>query len=329
MNTIQPVGIVAIGAYAPPRLLTNFELETLVDTSDEWIRTRSGIETRHIADEDMATSDVAYVACVQALERAHLAPEDVELIVVATFTPDCPLPSTACILQHRLGATNAAAFDLSAACTGFLYALSVAQAQVAIGQYRNALVVGVDLLSRVTDYQDRGTCVLFGDGGGAVVLQPVSEGRGIISSYLRADGGGRDLLEIPAGGTKRPASVDTLDAREQFIKMNGKEVYRFAINAIDEAAHEVLERAGYTPEDVSLVVLHQANIRILESAAKRLNIPYDRWQNNIKDYGNTSAGSIPLALNEAYEAGRIHEGDLILLVAFGGGLTWGALLFRW
>lgn len=329
MRNILPVGIVAVGAYAPPEILTNKDLETMVDTSDEWIRTRSGIETRHIAAKGMATSDVAYASAVQALERAKLAPADLDLIIVATFTPDTYLPSTACLLQDMLGATNAAAFDLNAACTGFIYALGVAQAQLATGMYRNALVLGVDLLTRVTDYQDRGTCVLFGDGGGAAVLQQVPEGRGIIDSYLRADGSRSDLLIIPAGGARCPASHETVDAREHYIRMNGKEVYRFAINAIDEAANMVLERNGFTHDDVSLVVLHQANIRIIEAAAKRLDIPMDRWINNIQQYGNTSAGSIPLAFNQAYEEGRIKEGDLILLVGFGGGLTWGSMLLRW
>ena len=329
MRNILPVGIVAVGAYAPPKILTNKQLESIVDTSDEWIRTRSGIETRHIADEGMATSDVAYASAVQALERAQLAPADLDLIVVATFTPDSCLPSTACLLQDMLGATNAAAFDINAACTGFIYALSVAQAQVATGMYRNALVLGVDLLSRFTDYQDRGTCVLFGDGGGAAVLKQVPEGRGIIDSYLRADGSKSDLLSVPAGGSRHPASHETVDARDHYIRMNGKEVYRFAINAIEEAANIVLERNGFTHDDVSLVILHQANIRIIEAAAKRLDIPLDRWLNNIQEYGNTSAGSIPLAFNQAYEQNKIKEGDLILLVGFGGGLTWGSMLLRW
>lgn len=329
MTTTQSVGIVAIGAYAPPRLLTNHDLETMVDTTDEWIQTRTGIQTRHIADPEMGTSHIAITAARQALERAGLAAEDVELIVVGSFTGDTPLPSTACLVQHALGAKQAAAFDVAAACTGFIYALTVAESMVATGKYRNALVVGADTLSRVTDYTDRGVCVLMGDGGGAAVLQAVPAGRGILATYLRADGGGADLLHITAGGSLHPASHETVDARQHYMYMNGPEVFKFAVKAIENAVTTVLDRAGLTTEDVALVVPHQANNRIIESAAKRLSIPYERWMNNIRDFGNTSGGSIPLALNQAYEEGRLHEGDVILLVGFGGGLTWGGVALRW
>ncbi|HEY3378338.1 MAG TPA: beta-ketoacyl-ACP synthase III [Armatimonadota bacterium] len=329
MKTVLPVGIVAIGAYAPPGIMTNFDLEKIVDTSDEWIRTRSGISTRHIAEPSVATSDIAYEGALLALQRANLAVEDVDLIIVATLTPDAPLPSTACLVQHKLGAMRAAAFDVSAACSGFIYALNVGSAMVATGQYRNALVIGVDLLSRVTDYTDRGTCVLLGDGGGAVVLQPVEEGRGFLSIYLRADGSGSDLLSIPAGGSRLPSSLETVENRQHFLRMNGAEVYRFAVRVIEESVTTALAQAGMTTDDVALVIPHQANIRIIEAAAKRLGIGLDRWANNIRDYGNTSAGSIPLALNEAYETGRVHPGDVIVMVGFGGGLTWGATVLRW
>jgi len=329
MKTVQPVGITAIGACAPPGILTNFDLEKIVDTSDEWIRSRSGICRRHIADADTASSDLAFLASQQALERAGLTPSEVDLIVVATCTPDMPLPSTACLLQHRLGADNAAAFDLQAACTGFIYAVNMAAPAIATGQFRNALVVGVDILSRITDYTDRGTCVLLGDGCGAVVLRPVPEGRGILSSYLRADGGGADLLYITAGGTRTPASEETIRAGQHFLRMNGSEVFKFAVRAVEDAILTSLDRAGLTTADVDVIIPHQANIRIIEAAQKRLDIPSDRWVINIQDYGNTSAGSIPLAMNEAYEQGRIHEGDVIVMVGFGGGLTWGAMTMRW
>ena len=329
MRSVLPVGIVSVGAAAPPKVLTNFDLEKIVDTSDEWIRTRSGISSRHIADDDSGTCDIAYPAAVMALERAKLAAEDLDAIVVATITPDAPLPSTACLLQHRLGATNAAAYDVVAACTGFIYALSVASAQVATGQVRNALVLGVDTLSKVTDYTDRSTCVLLGDGGGAVVLKPVPEGRGLLSFYLRADGGGKELLQIPAGGSKLPASHETIDQRQHYLQMNGAEVYKFAVRAVEDAITAALTRAGLTHEDVTLVFPHQANIRIIEAAAKRSSIPEAKWVNNIATYGNTSAGSIPLALNDAYEQGRLHAGDVYVMVAFGGGLTWGASEMRW
>ena len=329
IKTLQTVGIVSVGAYAPPRVMTNFDLEQFVDTSDEWIRTRSGISERHIADADIATSDIAYQSALIALDRAKLAPEDLELIVVATITPDSVLPSTACLLQHRLGAKNAAAYDMGAACTGFIYALSAAQAQVANGQFANALVIGADVLSRFTDYTDRGTCVLLGDGGGAAVLKPVPEGHGFQSFYLRADGSGADALCIPAGGSRLPASAETVANRQHYIRMNGPEVYKFAVRVLEDAVTTALARAGLTTEDVNLMVPHQANIRIIEGAARRLNIPTERWANNIQHYGNTSAGSIPLALNDAYEAGRLHDGDVVVLVGFGGGLTWGATVLRW
>ena len=329
MKTLQSVGIVSVGAYAPPDVLTNFELEKLVDTSDEWIRTRSGISTRHIADANTATSDIAYAGALKALERAQLAAEDVDLIVVATMTPDYPLPSTACLLQNRLGAANAAAYDVAAACTGFIYALSSATAQVATGQFRNALVIGADTLSKAVDYTDRGTCVLLGDGGGAVVLKPVPEGRGFLSTYLRADGSGEELLKIHAGGSRLPSSAETVANKQHYVRMNGSEVYKFAVRVIEEAILTALERAGLTTDDVALVIPHQANNRIIDSASKRLGITADRWVMNIADYGNTSAGSIPLAMNEAYEQGRLHEGDVVVLVGFGGGLTWGATVLRW
>lgn len=329
MKTILPIGITSVGASAPSGVLTNFDLEKIVDTSDEWIRTRSGISRRHVAAEGETTTDIALPAARQALERAGITPEELDLVVMATVTPDYHLPSASCVLQHKLGAVNAVAFDLLAACSGFVYSLATVSAMLSVGQFRNALVIGADTLSKVTDYTDRGTCVLLGDGAGAVVLQPVPEGRGILSSYLRADGSGADLLIIPAGGSQSPTTAATVEAREHYIRMSGNEVFKFAVRAVEEAVLTALDRAGLTTADVSLIVPHQANIRIIDSAAKRLDIPEDRWVCNIAEYGNTSAASIPLALNEAYEQGRVHEGDVIVMVGFGGGLTWGATVVRW
>jgi len=329
MKTNHTIGITAIGAYAPPAVLTNFDLEKIVDTSDEWIRTRSGISTRHIADAQTATSDLAAEAGKVALQRAGLAPEDVDLVIVATVTPDYMIPATSCVVQHKLGASNAAVFDVVAACTGFIYALNVGYSMLASGGYRNALVIGADTLSKVTDYTDRGTCVLLGDGAGAVVLQAVPEGRGFCSFYLRADGSGVDQLTIPAGGSRRPTSEETVRERAHFIRMNGSEIFKFAVRVMEEAVTTALDRAGLTTADVKLIVPHQANIRIIEAATKRLSIPPDRWGINIGEYGNTSAASIPIALNESAERGRLQEGDVVVLVGFGGGLTWGATVVRW
>ena len=322
-------GIVSIAANAPPRCLTNTDLEAMVDTSDEWIRSRSGIVTRHIADPEMALSDIAFPAAQQALQRANLDPANVDLIIVATVTPDTHVPSAACILQDHLGAHNAAAFDLAAACTGFIYALTTASSLIKSGEFRNALVIGGDVLSTITDYTDRSICVLLGDGAGAAVLQPTTPGNGILASYLRSDGSGGDLLVLPAGGSRIPATCESVNSRQHYLQMRGNEVYKFAIHALEEAVNIVLERAGLTTDDVDLVIPHQANLRIIESSIKRLGIPAERWMINVQEYGNTSAGSIPLALNEAYELGRIKRGDIIVLVGFGGGLTWGAMVMRW
>ncbi len=329
MKNPDNVGIVAIGGYAPPKLLTNGDLEKMVDTSDEWIVSRSGISTRHIAESEVATSDLGLQAAKMALERAGMMAEEIDLIIFATVTPDYPLPSTACVLQRELGAFNAVAFDISAACSGFIYSVSVASAMINDGPYRNALVVGADCLSKFIDYTDRGTCVLLGDGAGAVILKKVPAGRGLLTSYLRTDGRGVDALIIPGGGSRMPASTGSLENNAHFIKMNGSEVFKFAVRVLEEAVRSALENAGLTTDDVAIIVPHQANIRIIDSAAKRLHIPADRWVINLQKYGNTSAGSIPLALNEAFEDGRLHEGDVVVLAGFGGGLTWGALVMRW
>ncbi|MEF2965267.1 beta-ketoacyl-ACP synthase III [Paenibacillus sp. M1] len=326
---LRSVGIVGFGKYVPEKVLTNADMEKMVDTNDEWIVTRTGIRERHIAAPEQATSDLAYEAAVRALASAGLAAEDVELIIVATVTPDMTFPSTACILQDKLGAKKAAAFDLSAACSGFVYSMATANGFLQTGMYKNALIIGADTLSRITDYTDRNTCVLFGDGAGAVVLGEVPEGRGFLSFDLGAEGAGGPLLKLEGGGSRMPASQETVQSGKHFIYMNGREVFKFAVRVMGSATEEVLRKAGKTKEDIDLFVPHQANIRIIQSAMQRLELPEEKCVINVDKYANTSAASIPLALVEAAEEGRIKEGDTVLLVGFGGGLTWGASVLVW
>ncbi|OUM96399.1 MAG: 3-oxoacyl-ACP synthase [Thermobacillus sp. ZCTH02-B1] len=326
---MKAVGIIGTGMYVPDRILTNGDLEKMVDTNDEWIVTRTGIRERRIAAEDQATSDLAYEAAVRALGSAKLKPEDVDLIIVATITPDMFFPSTACILQDKLGARKAAAFDLSAACSGFIYALATAVGMLKSGMYRNALVVGAECLSRITDYTDRNTCILFGDGAGAVVLGEVPEGRGFRSFELGADGSGGPLLKVAGGGSRLPASAETVESRAHYIQMAGNEVFRFAVRIMGSVAEEALRKAGIDKKDVDLLVPHQANIRIIQAALSRLELPEEKCMINLDRYGNASAASIPIALAEAVEQGRIREGDCLVLVGFGGGLTWGASVLIW
>lgn len=323
------VGILGTGKYVPERRLTNQDLERMVETNDEWIVTRTGIRERRIADPVQATSDLAYEASVRALESAGLAPEDLDLIIVATITPDMFFPSTACLLQDRLGAKKAAAFDLSAACSGFVYGLATASSFIKTGMYRNVLVVGAETLSRITDYTDRNTCILFGDGAGAVVLGEVPEGRGFQSFVLGADGSGGELLRICGGGSRVPASEQSVADKRHFLEMNGRDVFKFAVRVMGSSAEEALAKAGLTKEDIDLLVPHQANIRIVQSAMERLGLSEDKAVVNLDRYGNVSAASIPLALVEAVEEGRVKEGDRLLLVGFGGGLTWGATVLVW
>ncbi len=321
--------ILGTGAYLPERVLTNFDLEKMVDTSNEWIIERTGIHERRIADQAEVTSDLAHEASVKALEMAGLEPHDIDLIVLATVSGDMPLPSTACILQDKLGAKRAAAFDINAACSGFIYALSVADAFIRSGTYRNILVVGAEILSRFTDWKDRTTCVLLGDGAGAVVLSPSDNDSGVISVRLYADGSLWDLLHIPAGGSKLPASEQTLRERMHYIKMRGNETFKVAVRTLQSLVEETLKDNGIKPSELSLLIPHQANRRIITATAERLGIPLDRVMLNLQKYGNTSAASIPIALDEALREGRIKQGDYILLEAFGGGLTWGSALIRW
>ena len=325
---MKKVGIVGLGEYLPERVLTNADLEKMVETSDEWITTRTGIKERRLSSPGQATSDLAYKASVQALERARLDPAEVELIVVATITPDMPFPSVACFLQNALAARNAVCFDLSAACSGFLYALSVAQQFIANGTYKNALVVGAEVLSSVTDWTDRNTCVLFGDGAGAAVLGEVEAG-GIRSIYLGSDGSKSDLLQIPGGGSRNPASEETIAQRQHYIKMQGNELFKFAVTLMANAAQAAIERAGLQCGDIDLVIPHQANIRIIQAVARKLGLGEDKLFLNIAKYGNMSAASTTTALCEAVTEGRVKKGDIVLLVAFGAGLVWGSCVIEW
>ncbi|MDC3417215.1 beta-ketoacyl-ACP synthase III [Aquibacillus salsiterrae] len=306
-------GIIGTGHYLPEKILTNKELEKMVDTSDEWIRSRTGIEERRIADDSMDTSDLAFNAAVNALEDAKIKAEELDLILVATVTPDTSFPSVSCMIQNRLGATKAAAMDVSAACAGFMYGVITAQQFIQNNAYKNILVVGVEKLSKITDWTDRNTCVLFGDGAGAAVIGPVSEGKGILSFELGSDGsGGKHLLQD-----------------KDHISMNGREVFKFAVRQMPESSVHVVEKAGYSTDDVDYLIPHQANIRIMEAARERLGLPKEKMATSVKKYGNTSAASIPIALSEEVKSGKIKEDDLVVLVGFGGGLTWGAVAIRW
>lgn len=301
----------------------------MVDTTDKWIVSRTGIRERRIAAEDQASSDLAVEASRKALEAAGVTADQLDLIIVATVTPDMMFPATACLLQDRLGAKKAAAFDLSAACSGFLYGIATASQFIQSGMYRYALVVGVDCLSKITNWEDRNTCVLFGDGAGAVVLGPVEEGSGFLSFELGADGSGGDLLKQPAGGSRLPASRDTVDGRLHTISMAGREVFKFAVRVMGNAAEEALAKAGMTKEDIDFLVPHQANTRIIDAAVKRFGLSEEKVIINLDRFGNMSSASIPVALDEALHQGRIKKGNTLVLVGFGGGLTWGAAVLKW
>ena len=325
---VQPA-ILGWGAYVPEKILTNDDLEKMVDTSDEWITTRTGISERRIAGETETCSTMAIEAARKALKLAGLKPKDLDMVIVSTITPDTPLPSAACRVQIGLGAINACAFDIGAACSGFVYALTVACGMVRSGMNKHVLVIGSETLSKITDYEDRTSCILFGDGAGAAVVGP-GNGRGhVLYTSVGADGTGADLMMVPAGGSRMPTSPETVAQRLHYIDIQGREVFKFAVTKMVACIHNALAESGFKDEDVSLVVPHQVNQRILSAAAERLGIPNDRIYSNIARYGNTSAASVPIALNEAVSTGRIKEGDLVVLVAFGGGLTWGSSLIRW
>ncbi len=326
---MKPVGIVGTGSYVPEKILTNAELEKMVDTSDEWIRTRTGIRERHIVDGKTATSDLAVEAAKRALAEANLEGKDVELTIVATITPDMFFPSTACLVQHRIGAKGHAAFDISAACSGFVYALACAYHLVGNHAFKNALVIGAETLSKFTDWEDRNTCVLLADGAGAVVLESLETGRGILNFSLGADGGSGDLLYMPGGGSRNPASFETVENKLHYIKMKGNELFKIAVRVLVEAALEALDKCNLSGADVDHFIPHQANIRIIDATVKRLGIAKNKVHVNVDRFGNTSAASIPIALDEANRMKKLKKGDIVVLDAFGGGLTWGACVLEW
>lgn len=331
MNQTLPKGkILGTGRALPPKVVTNDDLAKVVDTSDEWIQSRTGIRERRIADPDVATSDLATEAARKALEKAGIDAADLDLIIVATSTPDfSAFPATACVVQKNIGAVKAAAFDLETACSGFVYSMVVANQFIATGMYRYCLVIGAEVFSRIIDWEDRNTCVLFGDGAGAAVLGPSDDAGGILSATLGADGTGGHFLDVYAGGTRMPVTAEVLEKKLNTVRMDGSEVFKFAVRIMENASVSALEKAGLTPADISLLVPHQANIRIVGAAAKRLNLPIEKVAVNLDRYANTSAASVPIALDEALEAGRIQPGDIVVMVGFGAGLTWAAAVLRW
>ncbi len=328
MSESKRAGIIGLGSYLPDKVLTNKDLEKMVDTTDEWIMTRTGIKERRIARQDEATSDLAVEAAKRALKDAHLTPTDIDLIIVATITPDMFFPATACLVQHKLGARKVPAFDISVACSGFIYGLTIANQFITSGVYKHALIIAAEKLSAITDWSDRATCVLFGDGAGAAVLGPVERG-GILSAYLGADGSKGDLIKLPAGGSRIPTTKKTVEDKLHFIKMNGTELFKHAVKIMADAALGATRPLNLKAEDISLVIPHQANIRILEAVGRRMGLSKDKIYLNIEKYGNMSAASSAVALAEAVKEGRIKKGDKILLDAFGGGLTWGAIVIEW
>ncbi len=329
--TFRRAKITSVGAYVPPRTLTNADLETMVDTTDDWIAARTGIRKRHIADKSVATSDLAVEAAKEALSKRGLEGSDIETIIVCTVTPDMFFPSTACLVQDRIGAVGAWGFDLVAACSGLLYGLTTASQLVATGSQNRVLVIGADTMSRIVDYEDRSTCVLFGDGAGALLIEPAEEGEdaGLIDFLHEIDGSGGDYLCMPAGGSRQPATHQTIDDRKHYVHQDGRQVYRYAINKMHEVCRTLLDRNGLTVDDVDLMIPHQANARIITGVAERLGLSMEKVVLNISDYGNTTGGTIPLATHDALEQGRLKKGDLVLMAAVGAGLTAGCALWRW
>lgn len=321
-------GIIGMGHAYPSGILTNADLEKIVETTDEWITSRTGIKQRHKAADNEYTSQFGVLAARQALERAGLTAEDIEIIICATTTPDQIMPSTGALIQAQIGATNAAGMDVFAACSGFLYGLTMVESMIKTGQIRYALVIGAEVLTKYVDYTDRGTCVIFGDGAGAAVIGPVEEGKGILATKIRSDGRYEEQLYAPGGGTKLGTTHETIDNRDHFFKMKGNELFKVAVRSMADISAEMVEKAGYTVEDVDLVIPHQANQRITDAVASRLGVPDEKVYSNIAEHGNTSSASIPIAIDECIESGKIKEGSLVLLTAFGGGVTWGGTLIR-
>ncbi|MCD4819191.1 MAG: ketoacyl-ACP synthase III [Candidatus Cloacimonetes bacterium] len=323
------IGIAGTGFYIPERILTNFDLEKIVDTTDEWIRTRTGIEERRTASDEEATSDLAAKAGEKALKDADINPKEIDLLIIATHFPDHHFPSTACITQHKLGMKNAVCFDLSAACTGSIYSLYVAESLMKNSNYKTAMIIGTEIFSRTVDWQDRNTCILFGDGAGAIILKKGQKEKSIISFDFGSDGSNADLIKIPAGGSRLPPTINTIRNKQHYIQMEGKKVYRFAKKMMVHSVNKALEKAELSRKDIDLLIPHQANIRILKAVAKKLHLPLEKIMINLQKYGNTSAASIPIALDEAISEGKIKEGDIVVLTAFGAGLTWGEIVIRW
>lgn len=326
---LRTVSIVGTGSYVPSRVLTNAELAGRVETSDEWIVTRTGMKERRLAGEDEATSDMAAEAARRALMDAGVRAEEVDLLIVATITPDLPFPNTGCLVQSRIGAVNAACMSLEAACSGFVYALDVGRQFVATGAAQTVLVIGAEKMSSILDWNDRTTCVLFGDGAGAAVLRANHAPNGILTSVLGADGTLSELLKIPAGGSRMPTTEQTVRDRQHFLTMNGREVYKYAVTNMTRAARTALARAGLEIGDIRWVIPHQANLRIISAIAERMEAPLDRFVVNVEKYGNTSGASVGIALDEAARDGRLQKGDKVLLLVFGGGFTWGAMILEW
>lgn len=321
--------ISGVGSYVPAKVLTNADLEKMVETSDEWITTRTGIKERHIAAENEFTSDLGAEAARRAMKMAGVTAEQIDLVIVATITPDMPFPSTACLIQNKLGATRAAAFDLEAACSGFIYALEIGQQFIMSRTYETVLVIGAEKLSAITDWKDRNTCVLFGDGAGAAILQNRQGAHGLLTAVMGADGGKADLLFMPGGGSRRPATVESITSRQHFLRMEGKETFKNAVQAMQTAAEEALRRCEITISQIKCIIPHQANRRIIDAVGDRLGAKPEQLFVNVNKYGNTSAASVGIALDEAVSSGRVQRGDLILLVVFGAGLTWGAAVIEW
>ena len=317
-----------MGHSYPEGILTNADLEKMVDTNDEWITSRTGIKRRHKAADNEYTSQFGTRAALQALERANLKPEDIDIIICATTTPDQIMPSTGALIQAQIGAVNAAGMDVFAACSGFLYGITMVESMIKTGQIKYPLVIGAEVLTKYVDYTDRGTCVIFGDGAGAAVLGPVPEGKGILATKIRSDGRYEEQLYAPGGGTKLGTTHKTIDDREHFFKMKGNELFKVAVRSMADISAEMIEKAGYTVDDIDLVIPHQANQRITDAVASRLGVPEEKVYSNIAEMGNTSSASIPIAMDECIQSGRIHEGSLVLLTAFGGGVTWGGTVIR-